>query len=131
MERPELLEKLMWNGELNQFWWIDQESNKDLTKPIDRLGDRMFDCKSIVVINGLQHDFTNEELEKLYEVSDNKRKYNDERYYDRIGTKKTIITKTPSENLQYMKPWMVKFEWAEWIKGFETVDEVIEYVMNK
>jgi hypothetical protein len=136
MTRQDYIDGLMWNGELNQFWWIDQESNADTTKTIDDgyLRHRKtgkYDCKSVVAINGIVDEFTDEELEKLYYFSQLKTKETDERYNDRMGTRKIIITKTPQNNLEFMKAWMAKFEATEFITPLDTLDEVLEYLNSK
>ncbi|QWU14369.1 hypothetical protein SAMN04487895_101675 [Paenibacillus sophorae] len=123
VSRESLIDKLMWNGDLNQFWWIWQESNTDKTKSLYNI----YDCKSVVVINGIVDDFTDEELLKLYHFSHTMTKDNDERYNDRIKTRKKIITKTPIADLKFMKPWMAKFEGSEYITPLDTLDEVLEY----
>jgi hypothetical protein len=131
--RQTYIDGLMWNGELNQFWYAFQKSNQDLSKELSSGNHRLgrYDLKSVIVINGIIEEFTDEELEKLYHFSVEKTKENDEKYHDRVGTRRKIITKTIQADRPFIYPWLAKYEGSEAIYSAQTVEEAIEHFKRR
>jgi len=132
MERAMLIEKLMWNGEENRFWWQKNEEALDNQKMFHNhrvVSNHMQkDCKSVVVINGEKDIYTDKEIEMLYDFSSYKVEENDLRYNDRMFTNKIVITKTTVDELKYFKPWMGRRESNDApSKVFNTLIELIQY----
>lgn len=122
MNREELINELMWNGENNpsQLVYNDTWLSKDKTY-IDINYKEKRDLKSMVVINGNPQEFTDEELQELVSFSREMTEHYDKTIRSRMQSSLVVII---SKDDGY---WSRKrISWENGLKWADTLKETLE-----